>query len=260
MSNQIATLERLGGLRDRFLKYQNDLQFALDHQNQFPGIDTSKVGNRYNEISVEISNVVEAARSCFIDLTKCSIPSVNLSLLENILPPQTVTPPPPVVITKEVIVPPKIHKLGILYNYGGGDTALFVFPAGGSSYQQMWRSGPGNFSWESSKLAYADIRNVGESELCVLYNYGGGDTALFVFPAGGSSYQQIWRSGPGNFSWESSKLTSADIRGVGKSELCVLYNYGGGDTALFVFPAGGSSYQQIWRSGPGNFSWELSSL
>lgn len=89
LSNQTATLERLGGLRDRFLKYQNDLQFALDHQDQFPGIDITKTGERYNEISAEVSKVVDAARSCFTDLTKCSIPSVDLSLLENILPPQT---------------------------------------------------------------------------------------------------------------------------------------------------------------------------
>jgi hypothetical protein len=111
----------------QFLKYQNDLQFALDHQDQFPGVDTRKISDQYDEISAEVSKVVDAARSCFTDLTRCSIPSVNLSLLENILPPQTVTSPPPPPPPPPL---PKIHKLGILYNYGGDDTALFVFPAG----------------------------------------------------------------------------------------------------------------------------------
>lgn len=106
LSNQTATLERLGGLRDRLLKYQNDLQFALDHQDQFPGIDTGKIRDRYNEISAEVSKVVDAARSCFTDLTKCSIPSVDLSLLENILPPQTKREPDDMVkiFTQSVVV------------------------------------------------------------------------------------------------------------------------------------------------------------
>jgi peptidoglycan hydrolase-like protein with peptidoglycan-binding domain len=152
-----------------------------------------------------------------------------------------------------------------LYNYGGGDTALFIFTTGSFAPQQVWRSGAGNFEWERAKLVIADVRGVGK-ELCILYNYdssGGGDTALFVFPAGSFAPQQIWRSGAGNFEWERAKLSAADVRGVGKSELCILYNYdssGGGDTALFVFPAGSSAPQQIWRSGAGNFEWGRAKL
>jgi hypothetical protein len=56
----------------------------------------------------------------------------------------------------------------------------------------------------------------------------------------------------------------ADVRGVAKPELCLLYNYSqptpGGDTALFVFPAGGSGFQQVWRSGAGNWEWERTLL
>jgi hypothetical protein len=148
-----------------------------------------------------------------------------------------------------------------LYNYDNDDTALWVFPAGSSAPQQTWRSGPGNWNWNLTKIAGADVRGAGRSELCALYNYGNGDTALFVFPAGSPAPQQIWRSGAGNFEWDRAKLVAADVRGIGKSELCILYNYdsaGGGDTALFVFPTGSPAPQQIWRSGAGNFEWDRS--
>jgi hypothetical protein len=88
LTNQTSTLERLGTWRERFIKYQNDLEFALDHTDQFPGIDTSQVSDRYNKMSDEMSKVVESARDCFVDQTKCSVPSLDLALLENILPPQ----------------------------------------------------------------------------------------------------------------------------------------------------------------------------
>jgi hypothetical protein len=88
LSNQTAALEQLGSWRERFIKYQNDLEFALSHPEQFPGINTSSVSDRYNDISNEIKKVVDAARYCFNDQTKCTIPILELSLLEDILPPQ----------------------------------------------------------------------------------------------------------------------------------------------------------------------------
>ncbi len=88
LSNQTAILERLGSWRERFIKYQNDLEFALSHSAQFPGINSNSVKNRYNKISNETKNVVDAARSCFNDQTTCTIPTLDLLLLEDILPPQ----------------------------------------------------------------------------------------------------------------------------------------------------------------------------
>jgi hypothetical protein len=151
-------------------------------------------------------------------------------------------------------------ELCVLYNYGGDDTALFVFPAGGTNFQQAWRSGIGRWAWEKSQIVAADVRNSGKTELCALYDHGGDDTALFVFPAGGTNFQQAWRSGKGRWAWENSQIASADVRNSGKTELCALYDHGGDDTALFVFPAGGTSFQQAWRSGKGNWRWENSKV
>jgi hypothetical protein len=88
VSNQTTVLEQLGAWRLRLLKYQNDLVFALEHSQQFPGIDIAQINTRYNDISVEITNIVSSASACFSDQSKCNLPTINLSLLENILPPQ----------------------------------------------------------------------------------------------------------------------------------------------------------------------------
>lgn len=88
VSNQTTVLEQLGAWRRRLVKYQNDLAFALDHQDQFPGIDIGRVNDRYNQISSEIAEIVSAASACFTDQTKCALPSIDLTLLENVLPPQ----------------------------------------------------------------------------------------------------------------------------------------------------------------------------
>jgi hypothetical protein len=57
--------------------------------------------------------------------------------------------------------------------------------------------------------AAADVRNVGKTELCALYNYGEDDTAVFVFPAGGNNFQQAWQSGKGGLAWLRILVESA---------------------------------------------------
>lgn len=88
VSNQTTVLEQLGSWRQRLLKFQNDLAFALNHTDQFPNIDITLVNDRYNKISSEIANIVSSATDCYADQSKCKLPTIDLTLLENILPPQ----------------------------------------------------------------------------------------------------------------------------------------------------------------------------
>jgi hypothetical protein len=88
ISQQETVLEQLGAYRQRLLKYQNDLIFASNHKDQFPGIDVNQVNTRINQITAEIDKVAKASRSCFADRNQCILPQLDLSLLENILPPQ----------------------------------------------------------------------------------------------------------------------------------------------------------------------------
>ena len=133
VSNQITVLEQLGAWRQRLLKYQNDLAFALNHEEQFPGINISQVNDRYNQISSEIANIVSSASSCFTDQTKCALPQMNLSLLENVLPPQIEG------VSGEVMISGNVsksywetnHPLELGTPVGGrSDTIHVDFPAG----------------------------------------------------------------------------------------------------------------------------------
>lgn len=89
VSQQSETLEKLGNWRERFIKFQNNLSYVIDHQQQFPDAtqNLDKIKDRYNKISEEISKIVTSANSCFLDYTSCSEPSIDLELLdEKILP------------------------------------------------------------------------------------------------------------------------------------------------------------------------------
>lgn len=89
VSQQAAHLDRLGGLHKRFIKYQNDLMFAMDHQKHFVGIDVDQIEDHYNKINDQLNIINKSAESCFKDSSACTtIPNIDLSLLKNILPPQ----------------------------------------------------------------------------------------------------------------------------------------------------------------------------
>ena len=109
---------------------------------------------------------------------------------------------------------------------------------------------------DANLLGAGDVLKTGSPQLCSLYNYGNDDTALFVFPPGGNNWQQVWRSGKGNWAWDANLLGAGDVLKTGSPQLCSLYNYGNDDTALFVFPPGGNNWQQVWRSGKGNWAWD----
>ncbi|MDA2302631.1 hypothetical protein PDN43_25860 [Bacillus cereus] len=89
IEQQSETLEKLGNWREQFLKFQNNLSYVINNQQQFPdsaqNLETIK--ERYNKISDEISKIVSQANSCFLAYTSCSLPHINLDLLdEKILP------------------------------------------------------------------------------------------------------------------------------------------------------------------------------
>lgn len=133
VSNQATVLDQLGAWRQRLVKYQNDLAFALDHQAQFPGIDIKRVNDRYNQINSEIAKIVSAASDCFTDQAKCALPSIDLTLLENILPSQIEGASEEAMISGDVFKGywKTGHPLELGTPVGGrSDTIRVNFPAG----------------------------------------------------------------------------------------------------------------------------------
>lgn len=89
--NTLDCLDRLGRNYEKLKKYQNDLQYAIDNQNYFPGLDIDKINKRINEIQEEILNIQSDTKKYLEDPYRCEISQRNDKLLENIIPPQ-VTP------------------------------------------------------------------------------------------------------------------------------------------------------------------------
>ena len=132
--------------------------------------------------------------------------------------------------------------LSILYGYETQrDVASFVFPSTGSRFsasQMWWRAGAGNWDWKGSRVTSGDYTGDGADDLGIFYGYGGSQSAIFVFPSTTSRFKtsSIWyNSGPGNWSWASTKILSGDFDGSGADEIVGFYNYGGSHAGLYVF-------------------------
>lgn len=159
--------------------------------------------------------------------------------------------------------------IAILYGYAATrQTKAWVFISNGSSFnppQAWWDSGPNNWDWEGSKVAAGDFGTDGVSDLAVLYGYTATrQVKAFVFPSTGNQFtgaQQWWDSGPNNWDWEGSKLTSGDFNGDNRFDLAILYGYfSTRQTMVWVLPANqqGSAFNSPsawWDSGPNNWDW-----
>lgn len=154
----------------------------------------------------------------------------------------------------------------ILYDYGNSSSGLWIFQSTGSGFSLIpaWSSGPGNWEWWRSKLTSGDFDGDGKADLAVLYDYGNANTGIWIFKSSGASFTPIpmWSSGPGNWEWSRSKLTSGDFDGDGKTDLAVLYDYGNASSGLWIFKSTGAGLTPLflWSSGPGNWDWGRSKL
>ena len=90
-ANQLSALERLGSLRQRIIKYQNDIDFALANISMFEGLDVRVANERSNGLSRELDKIMNSARRCFNNSQGCRFPNIDLALLENIIPDQSGT-------------------------------------------------------------------------------------------------------------------------------------------------------------------------
>jgi len=162
------------------------------------------------------------------------------------------------------VTAPPAEAVRMFYEYGGAQTRIFNFTglAGSAEVAASWDSGPGSWDAARGKPVTADFDGDGSAEVAVFYDYGNGQTKLWLFENldGTPTVRQVWDSGQGNWEWSRSKFVSGDFDGDGKAEIGGFYNYDGGLTRLFVFGSvpGQVDIRVAWDSGHGNWDWNRS--
>ena len=164
--------------------------------------------------------------------------------------------------------------VAVLYGYGSTrQTKAFVFTSTGATFNpptEWWDSGPGNWDWEGSKLTAGQYDAGATWDLAVLYGYGSTrQCKAWVLTSTGATFNppaEWWDSGPGNWDWEGSKLTTGWFDGAAFADLAVLYGYKSTrQTKAWVLTSNalGNAFNppaEWWDSGPGNWDWEGSKL
>jgi len=164
-----------------------------------------------------------------------------------------------------------LADIGALYGYAiQHQSRVFIFTSNGSNAfnnpTTWWDSGPGNWDWAGTKLTSGDYNGDGVTDIGALYGYATQhQSRAFIFTSNGiNSFNgptTWWDSGPGNWDWDGTKLSSGDYNADGLSDLSALYGYQSEhQTRAFVFTSNGinafNTPTTWWDSGPGNWDWD----
>lgn len=148
-----------------------------------------------------------------------------------------------------------------VYNYDNQTTRIWGFKGdiGSLSPDLLWTSDPGCWDAGRSKTVSGnfdgDVTNHGDT--AVLYDYGGSTSRLWNFISDGTKLTPslAWASTPGGFDANRAKITSGDFNHDGKSDVAMLYDYGGSTSRLWLFISDGTNLSPnlSWSSTPGGF-------
>ena len=166
-----------------------------------------------------------------------------------------------------------MDDVGILYGYQSTrQSKAWIFTSSGTAFNSptvWWDSVPNNWDWDGSKLTSGDYDNDGASDFGILYGYKTTrQSKAWIFTSNGAtafnSPTVWWDSGPNNWDWGGSKLTTGDYNGDGRSDFGIFYGYPTvTKTIAWVLVSSGTAFKSPaswWDSGPGNWAWSASKI
>ncbi|MGF1343334.1 FG-GAP-like repeat-containing protein [Streptomyces flavovirens] len=151
------------------------------------------------------------------------------------------------------------------YGYSDGRAALFTFKSttggGFSAPVKSWNV-PEAYWWgEHVKFTSGDFNGDGRTDAAALYGYDDGTVSAFTWIANSSggfgAPTKSWTVSPGNWTFESVKLTSGDYNGNGRDDLAAMYDYADGSAAMFTWLSDTDGTflapRKSWETAPGNW-------
>ncbi|EFL03293.1 peptidase S8 and S53 [Streptomyces sp. SPB78] len=155
--------------------------------------------------------------------------------------------------------------IAAFYGYSDGRAALFTFKGqtdgGFAAPAKSWNV-PEAYWWgDNVKFTSGDFNGDGRTDAAAIYGYDDGTVSAFTWIAntngGFATPTKSWTRPPGNWTFESIKLTSGDYNGNGRDDLAAMYDYADGSAAMFTWltDADGTfqSPQKSWTTEPGNW-------
>jgi hypothetical protein len=94
--------------------------------------------------------------------------------------------------------------------------------------QRVWYEGVGGFDAKATRLVAGDFNGDGRADVAAEYDYGSGNTGLFVWwanPDGTfSNAQRVWFENVGGFAAGATRLVAGDFNGDGRADMAAEYD------------------------------------
>jgi hypothetical protein len=140
-----------------------------------------------------------------------------------------------------------MSDLLVLQDYDDGSAGLWIFPGtrdqheGASRPYLVWTA-PSPFDLSRAKVTAGDFDGDTWADLIVLSHDHSNSAGLWIFPGGterradSSPPYRVWSAGPEAFDVDRANLAAADFNGDHLSDALALYDFGGGESGLWIWP------------------------
>lgn len=149
--------------------------------------------------------------------------------------------------------------IAILYDDGASTSRIWSMVGNGTMFSPTvaWSSGTGVWDAARTRIVSGDFGGDGKADVAMLYDYGSSTAGIWSMVSNGTTFVPVaaWNSGAGNFDISKAKMTSGNFGGDAKSDVALMYDYGGATSRIWAAVTSGATMtlNLAWYSGAGAF-------